>query len=66
MKNKLVNGILIFFLLVGILQSIITLSNLLGINLHMGKYEETKYIIAGVFALGFAAANKHLFKWVGK
>jgi hypothetical protein len=32
----------------------------------MGKYEETKYIIAGVFAVGFAAANKHLFKWVGK
>ena len=66
MKNIFTNGILIFFVLVGVLQSIITLSNLLGINLHLGKYEETKYIIAGIFSVGYTAANKQLFKWVGK
>lgn len=66
MKHKIINGVLIFFVIVGILQSIITLADLSGFKLHLSKYEETKYIIAGIFSVAHTVAHKQLFKWFSK
>ena len=56
-KDRILSGLTAFFCIVGILQTIITISELFALDLHLEKYTETKFIVAGVYGAFIAVAQ---------